>query len=118
MLTWLTSNQESRVTSYSVRNDFDVPPTPTSPSFGNQRRATGLSNVPAASGFGTQNFAAFKVLPIDPRGETSVELSDEMHSASSCRNAVDLIVDKIYSACEDMGGTRFVTEEDVVRFVS
>jgi len=140
VLTWLTSNQESRVTSYSVRNSLDLaspfPPTPTSPSFGNRRRSSrsatlpGLSNVLASSSFnlGTQNFAAFKVLPIDPartRRETSaisdqyVEISDEMQGASSCREAVDLIVDRIYHACEDMGGGqgRFVTEEDVVRLV-
>jgi hypothetical protein len=132
VLTWSTSNQESRVTSYSVRNSLDPgspsPPIPTSPSFGNRRRSSrgtslpGLSNVLASS----QSFAAFKVLPIDPtrpRRETSdqyVELSDEMQRASSCREAVDLIVDKIQGACEDMGGGqgRFVTEEDVVRFVS
>lgn len=86
----------------------------------------GLSNVLASSSFssGTQNFAAFKVLPIDAtRRETSgvsdqyVELSDEMQRASSCREAVDLIVNKIQEACEDVGGGdgRFVTEEDVVR---
>lgn len=141
MLTWSTSNQESRVTSYSVRNSLDPgssPPTPTSPSFGNRKRTSrgttmlGLSNVLASSSFsstgvGTLNFAAFKVLPIDAtRRETSavsdqyVELSDEMQRASSCREAVDLIVNKIQEACEDMGGGhgRFVTTEDVVRFVS
>ena len=141
VLTWSTTNQESRVTSYSVRNSLDPgsssPPTPTSPSFGNRRRTSqgstlpGLSNVLASSSFssGTQNFAAFKVLPIDPtrpRREMSaandqyVELSDEMQRASSCREAVNLIVEKIQGACEDMGGGRgiFVTEEDVVRYVS
>ena len=140
VLTWSTSNQESRVTSYSVRNSLDPgssPPTPTSPSFGNRRRTSrggtmpGLSNVLASSSFssGPQNFAAFKVLPVDPTGtrremsavgDQYVELSDEMQRASSCREAVDLIVDKIQEACEDMGGGhgRFVTEEDVVRFVS
>jgi hypothetical protein len=132
VLTWTTSNQESRVTSYSLRNSLDPgssAPTPTSPSFGNRRRTSrgtalpGLSNVLASS---TQNFAAFKVPPVDPtrtRGETSdqyVELSDEMQRASSCREAVDLIVDKIQDACEDVGGRHggFVTAEDVVRSVS
>ena len=143
MLTWSTSNQESRATSYSVRNSLDPgspsPPTPTSPSFGNRRRTSrgtvlpGLSNVLAGSsslsstGVGTQNFAAFKVLPIDPtrtRRETGavsdqyVELSDEMQRASSCREAADLIVDKIRDACQCDGRKgRFVIEEDVVRFV-
>lgn len=144
VLTWSTSNQESRATSYSVRNSLDPgspsPLAPTSPSFGNRRRTSrgttmpGLSNVLGSSslsstGVGTQNFAAFKVLPIDPTrtrreasavGDQYVELSDEMQRASSCREAADLIVDKIRDACEDMGGGkgRFVIEKDVVRFVS
>lgn len=69
------------------------------------------------------------MLPIDPtrtRKEMSadsdqyVALSDEMQRASSCREAVDLIVTRIQDACEDMGGGhgKFVTEEDVVRFES
>ena len=140
VLTWSTSNQESRVTSYSVRNHLDpgssTPPVPTSPSFGNRRRTSrstvpGLSDVLASSSFssaasGTQNFAAFKVLPIDPSGtrremsavgDQYVELSDEIQRATSCREAVDLIVDKIQDACYG-GHGKFVTEEDVVRLVS
>jgi hypothetical protein len=67
----------------------------------------GLSNALSSTSLsttGTQNFAAFKVLPIDPtrtRREMSavddqyIELSDEMQRASSCREAVDLIVEII-----------------------
>ena len=135
VLTWSTSNQESRVTSYSVRNSLDPgmssPPTPTSPSLGNRRRAgRGTLSSTSLITTGTQNFAAFKVLPINPtRREMSavddqyVELSDEMQRASSCREAVDLIVDKIQDAYGDMVGgghvnVKFVTEEDVVGYVS
>ena len=112
ILTWSTWNQESRVASYSVRNSFD--PASPSASFGHGRRS-GLSNVLADSSTGKQSFAAFKVLPIEPRRETS----EEYVGASSCREAVDAIVDKIYRACEDVGGGhgRFVTEEEVVRLV-
>ena len=71
-------------------------------------------------------FAAFKVLPIDPtrirRASSSAsglyaDASDELNGASSCREAVDLIVDSIYRGCEDAGSTHsnFVTSEDVVR---
>lgn len=74
-------------------------------------------------------FAAFKVLPIDPtrirRASSSAsglyaDASDELNGASSCREAVDLIVDSIYRGCEDAGSTHsnFVTSEDVVRRVS
>lgn len=73
-------------------------------------------------------FAAFKVLPIDPariRGSSSstsgmfAEASDELAGASSCREAVDLIVDSIQRACEDIGSAHvgFVTKEDVVGYV-
>ncbi len=47
-------------------------------------------------------------------------MSDEMQSAATCREAVDLIVDRIWRACEDVGGAhgeRFVVQEDVVRWV-
>jgi phosphatidylinositol 4-phosphatase len=105
ILTWLTWNQESRVASYSASA---FPPTLTSASL----RRSGLSNDSSA---GKQSFAAFKVLPIEPRRETS----EEYVGASSCREAVDAIVDRVYRACEDVGGGhgRFVTEEDVVRLV-
>jgi len=43
--------------------------------------------------------------------------SDEMQSASTCREAADLVLDRIYKACEDIGGGQgqFVAPEDVVR---
>lgn len=47
-------------------------------------------------------------------------VSDEMQSAATCREAVDLIVDRIWRACEGVGGAhgeRFVFREDVVRWV-
>ena len=75
------------------------------------------------------NYAAFKVLPNDPariRRESSaisdmhIAMSDEMQSAATCREAVDLIVDRIWRACEDAGGAQgenFVVQKDVVRCV-
>jgi hypothetical protein len=92
-----------------------------------------LSNVLAeaasgTAGAGQRNFAAFKVLPIDPararRASSSTsemysETSDEMHGAGTCKEAVDLIVERIQNACNDIGGGQgeFITEEDVVRYV-
>jgi hypothetical protein len=48
------------------------------------------------------------------------EAADELSGASSCQEAADLIVDSIRRACEDVGvvGGGFVTNEDVVRWVS
>ncbi|KAJ6547710.1 SacI homology domain-containing protein [Mycena capillaripes] len=78
------------------------------------------------------SFAAFKVLPIDPArtrrassfGGTAayVDSAEELSGAGSCREAVDLMVDSIRRACEDMGNdgrvgegvSGLVVEEDVV----
>ncbi|KAF8197552.1 SacI homology domain-containing protein [Pholiota molesta] len=142
VVTWLSSNQESRVTSYSVRNSLDLsspPSTPTSATFLGRTRSRShtlppLSNVLAeaassgTAGAGQRNFAAFKVLPIDPararRASSSTsemysETSDEMHGAGTCKEAVDLIVERIQNACNDVGGGQgeFVTEEEVVSLV-
>ncbi|KAF8912099.1 SacI homology domain-containing protein [Gymnopilus junonius] len=150
VVTWLCSNQESRVTSYSVRNSLDLssspPSSPTLTRFntsgklggtGGGRIRTRSNTLPALSNilhnntsFGTavqRNFAAFKVLPIDPgkvRRMSSYSsdvseiggISEEMQGASTCKEAVDLIVEKIQKACEDIGGAQgdFITLEDVV----
>lgn len=83
-----------------------------------------LTNAALAAGAET-TFAAFKVLPIDPArirrasstgGSSYAEPADELSGASSCKQAVDLIVESIRKACEDIGGADgdFVTNEDVV----
>lgn len=146
-MTWLTSKQMTRITSYSLRNTLETPSTlPQSsvrgrtstihPNFLLNRSLTrkgatissALSNVglpPSAE----QTFAAFKVLPVDPaqmRGASTggdlmyAEAADELSGASSCQQAANLIVDSIRRACEDVGAIddRFVTREDVVRWVS
>lgn len=191
VITWSSSNQESRVTSYSVRNSVgpgvdllqgstDVQTPPASPGFsigpmkirtGPRRNPTmsgpgsggnALSNIlsgnafgignsgsvdegPAGQEHGKLNFAAFKVLPVDPgrshaRRGTSYNTSTsrsrasesdegyeygDLQNASTCREAVDVIVDCIQRGCLDVGGGRrmfengdeehgFVTERDVV----
>ena len=68
-------------------------------------------------------FAAFKALPIDParsRRATGsiIEPADELSGAKNCKEAVDLMVESIAKACQDVGGGRqpnFVVEEAVVR---
>ncbi|KAF9469322.1 SacI homology domain-containing protein [Collybia nuda] len=83
-----------------------------------------LTNAALAAGAET-TYAAFKVLPIDPArrrassssgGGSYAEASDELSGASSCQEAVDLIVDSIRRACEDVGAAdgSFVVDEDVV----
>ncbi|KAG5645593.1 hypothetical protein DXG03_005731 [Asterophora parasitica] len=84
-----------------------------------------LTNATTTEGAET-TFAAFKVLLIDParirRGSSIggnfdyTEAADELSGASNCKEAADLIVDSIRSACKDIGGAHgeFITNEDVV----
>lgn len=148
-MTWSVMNQESRTTSYSLKNNLDLTlsnsPSPVRrqgkptafslPSRNNTKRNANLplssiiSNTFSVGSAERTAFAAFKVLPIDPtrirRASSSAsglyaDASDELNGASSCREAVDSIVDSIYRGCEDAGSTHsnFVTSEDVVRRVS
>ncbi|TFK30155.1 hypothetical protein FA15DRAFT_726049 [Coprinopsis marcescibilis] len=139
VISWLTSRQESRASSYSVRNDLDLgvlsnPSSPVNASF-NVRRGPPSPNPRSPAG-GTaaaavdgaplspamdRSFAAFKVLPIDPArtrrtGSAYSEMSDEMQ-ASTCKEAAELIVETVQRACEDVGsggGQGFVSTEDIV----
>ncbi|KAF7974824.1 hypothetical protein HWV62_11181 [Athelia sp. TMB] len=160
-ITWLNTNQTTRVTSYSLRNSLDPAPSPLpSPvqaNFGSQlprkssyiqsfsrssppsspppnnrsfsnKRAPVLSRIisNAAPEVGSQTtFAAFKALPIDParirRGSSTstayAEPADDLTGAASCKEAVDIIVDAIRRACEDIGNVHgdLIIDGDVVR---
>ena len=144
VVTWLTSKQMTRVTSYSLRNTLETPSTlPRSrgltstinPNFllaksftrrGPSTSALGSTALPPSA---ERTLAAFKVLPIDPaRRRTSsnggelmyAEAADELSGASSCQEAANLIVNSIQRACKDAGvvSDGFVTSEDVVRWAS
>lgn len=139
IVTWINSNQESRASSYSVRNKLWLSGNPASsastssplqPQTWGTSRGVNISrllgNSFAPSGTGETTFAAFKALPIEParfRQGTSTtsgpysETSEEIAGASSCREIVDRIVESIRCACESIGGIgdRFVIEEDVMR---
>lgn len=145
IVTWSVMNQESRTTSYSLKNNLGLrlsnspssmrrqgkPTTFSLPSRNNTKRNVNqplssiVSNTFSVGNAEQTAFAAFKVLPIDPtrirRASSTAsglyaDASDELNGASSCREAVDLIVDSIYRGCEDAGSTHsnFVTNEDVV----
>ncbi|RPD66400.1 hypothetical protein L226DRAFT_530498 [Lentinus tigrinus ALCF2SS1-7] len=130
-----TQDQDTRVTSYSMRNSLDLATPPTSPvpttsrfslSLTAPRKGTApLSQImseAAAPAAGQETiFAAFKALPVDParsRRETGsfIQSPDELSSAKNCKEAVDMIVDAIRQACKDIGNERpdFITEADVV----
>ncbi|KAH9857173.1 SacI homology domain-containing protein [Lenzites betulinus] len=135
VISWHNSqDQDTRVTSYSIRNSLDLTTPPTSPSsatFSRQsmtapRKSTLplsriLSNAAAPVAGQETAFAAFKALPVDParaRRETGsfIQTTDELANAKSCKEAVDMIVDAIRQACADIGNDHreFIVESDVV----
>lgn len=142
IVTWRNTHQDTRVTSYSIRNSVELaspPASPRSPALpglkaGNHaQRSSGqvsrrdsqlsriLSRAATAAFTGDETFAAFKALPIDParsRRENGsfFEPADELTGAGNCREAVDMMVDAIQRACTDAGngGTEFIKEGDVV----
>ncbi|KZV71845.1 hypothetical protein PENSPDRAFT_650268, partial [Peniophora sp. CONT] len=71
-------------------------------------------------------FAAFKALPVDParsrRGSAFSEPADELAGAATCQDAVELMINAIRGACEDIGGGHsadgradtFVKDADIV----
>jgi phosphatidylinositol 4-phosphatase len=83
-----------------------------------------LSNASPVVG-SQMTFGAFKALPVDPtrmaRGSSAdyTEPADDMIGASTCKEAVDLMVDMIGRACEDLGSVHgnIVANGDVVRRV-
>jgi hypothetical protein len=144
VVSWLNTNQITRVASYSVRNTMEASSRPpaTPKTINNSistvtrnslstlsRKGTTLSNILSHASLAVSKekaFAAFKVLPIDPArirrassGGSSAyaETSDELTGASSCQEAVELMVESIRQACEDIGGAQgeFITDADVVR---
>lgn len=70
------------------------------------------------------SFVALKALPVDPaRGRRESrsyeEPSDDLSGVSSCREAVDVIVEAIRRACEEVGSVKedFLKDSDIVRCV-
>ncbi|GBE82128.1 predicted protein [Sparassis crispa] len=131
IVTWRNIGQDTRVTSYSLRNSLDISPpdpsslTPFRPTpfmlRGNTPLSRILSNAAAPVIGHETTFAAFKALPVDAartrRASGSfIEPADELASAANCKEAVELIVGTIQRACEDAGGGqgRFVAEADIV----
>jgi hypothetical protein len=139
-LAWSSTKHTARMTSYSMRNSIDMsrspPSTPTDRTgfslpitTSPQRKNTGaqlsklISRAAEPAQTSDRVFVAFKALPIDParsrRATGSViEPADELSGAKNCKEAVDLMVEAIIKACQDVGGGRqpnFVVEEPVVR---
>jgi len=74
--------------------------------------------VALATGSGTGHTvvtAAFKALPVD-YATRAPDVEDPVASATTCRDAVDVMVDMMRKACADVGSTipDFVVEKDIV----
>lgn len=132
-----TEAQDTRVTSYSIRNNIDLATPPASPTTPATATASGLSMTSPRKSLSSLSrllsgtvplagqetiFAAFKALPVDParsRRESGsfIQPQDELASAKNCREAVDMIVEAIGQACYDIGNEHreFISEGDVVR---
>jgi phosphatidylinositol 4-phosphatase len=81
-----------------------------------------LSNVALVTGAGTGGAivtAAFKALPTD-HVQSTPDVEDPVASATTCRGAVNLMVEMVRKACVDVGNALpdFVVEEDIVRYVT
>ena len=135
LISYLPSRLTTRVTSYSVRNTVgDARPSqPRTPNLsklltsrkgskGSAALSKILSNVALVTGSGSAGAvvtAAFKALPTDSITGVS-DVDDPVASATTCRHAVDLIVEMVQKACADIGNVSpyFVVEEDIVRYVT
>lgn len=136
VVTWVNSNQESRVSSYCVQNTFQEAraltisgkfplmslPLQVQRWSSSRKFPESLSRLLASTKMETRSFAAFKALPVDParnmRGTNASsgrysETSEEVADALNCREVVDRIVDAISRVCE----REFSVNEDVVRCV-
>ncbi|KAG9318553.1 hypothetical protein JVU11DRAFT_645 [Chiua virens] len=142
-ITWLNSDFIStRMTTYSYRNSpVDIStksdsaasaqergksPSGSTKNVGNRwLRIMDATSKPSISGNRADSddtsFAAFKALPVScthvRNGSRYTEPADDLASATTCQEAVDLVVDVIQRACEDVGsasGDDFVSEADVV----
>ena len=133
-VTWLNTDLvDSRMTSYSYRNKAEDSSYVETPTFGHKyignkllrMMHTRASFKPATPGdAGDTSFTAFKALPVGSthvrNGSRYTEAADDLTGAASCKEAVDLIVDTVKRACEDIGsgsGDDFVSEDDIVRRV-
>ncbi|KAK0228754.1 SacI homology domain-containing protein [Armillaria fumosa] len=134
VIEWLSSREITRVTSYSMKNSLDL--LAISPALKSNISSLGSKYKSMTVGQGRadrvtlssilgnghandtdKTFAAFKMLPIDPtRSRSQSAGSEEVEIAGSCREAVNMVVERIKRACEDVGGvdSGFVREGDVV----
>ncbi|KAJ6623464.1 SacI homology domain-containing protein [Mycena sp. CBHHK59/15] len=118
VVSWLNTNQMTRVTSYSVRNSLDTPTAARAPAPPMSKVVTIKSlSAAATSSIGRmqrQSLAAtlgrtgtaaggLSARLLSAMGGGYADTAEELSGAGSCREAVDLIVDSIRRACADVG---------------
>ncbi|KZO95798.1 hypothetical protein CALVIDRAFT_482345 [Calocera viscosa TUFC12733] len=118
LITWRTSHLTRRMTSYSLRNKPEaLEVQDVKAKKGIIRPGISRSNTASSLGKGLPEetqFAAFKALPTS----TSTAGRDlDVVPVTSCRHAVDVIVDTIVRACKDTEAPQkkdFVREQDII----
>jgi len=113
-ITYLATRQDTRVTSYSLRNQYIPDAVDTQTPSGNSKYGDTLSKILSNTYSGNDvAFVAFKSLSVDPN-----PISGEDHlDTSTPKDVVDNIVALLMKLCEEFGvvDERFLAEKDVVR---
>jgi hypothetical protein len=118
VISFLAARQDTRVTSYSLRNRYTPQDNRIDPKW---QTTTGIGSSLSQILSGTHTSSkvlsvAFKALPVDTthRPQPSTE-----PQASSPREMVDKMVDVLTKLCDEFGvvDDQFVREEDIVRYV-
>jgi hypothetical protein len=131
-ISFLVARQDTRVTSYSVRNRYNPEDAEsrgvggTSTARGRGGRTATLSHVLSkAYSAGKVGFVAFKSLPVDSSSHSGGQSTGAQKGTNNAplgtpKESVDAIVTALVKACDDFGVVdgSFVKEEDVVRYVS
>ena len=134
-ISFASSGQTTRVSSYSIRNSVDqlakaMPPTPglssrlshnTLPDPPDSSLLSDLLATMAVTSEGSVTSASFKALPVDDStryvhpGSDSTE-SDRL-DGPTCRDAVERIVGAIRQACQDAGSAirPYIVDRPIVR---
>lgn len=124
-ISFLVARQDTRVTSYSVRNRYN-PEDPVSRNAGaasttrgrGGRTATLSHILSKAYSAGKVGFVAFKSLPVDNGQSISSQKGTNKTSLGTPKESVEWIVSALINACDDFGvvDASFVKEEDIVRY--
>jgi phosphatidylinositol 4-phosphatase len=114
-ITYLATRQDTRVTSYSIRNQYIPDGVGTQSPSGNGKYGDTLSRILSSTPTGNEAVSvAFKSLPVDPQ---TLAGEDYSSGASTPKDAVDRIAALLVTLCGEFGvvDEGFLVEKDIVR---